>query len=194
MNNKPRLSPAIICIILAGISRQFLGLEETGPIALFFALVIASGSFAINWLVRETIARWGEWKKANNTEYQTITADTQRLTAAGKLTTEQISALNNASVRHILVPGAKDARSKRYIELLDRRIDEEFVYTFFAAGVGDYLPPIRTWGDGSRERLDADALTGYFIEQHYAEPAKGPKPARWVNRPGAIVKIEVDET
>jgi hypothetical protein len=56
-----------------------------------------------------------------------------------------------------------------------------FITKFWELSDDEYLVPIRTWGDGTRERRWAEEITRYLISFGLASPAAGNLPAKWVS-------------
>jgi hypothetical protein len=50
-----------------------------------------------------------------------------------------------------------------------------------------WLPPVRTWADGSFERSHAEELTAHFIMVGLAAKPVGHYPAGWIDFPAALL-------
>lgn len=79
--------------------------------------------------------------------------------------------------------------------------NHEVPYEFFRTFVlgtrqekGRYwLPPIRTWGEGSIERTHAEELTAHFITVGLARAPVGHYPAEWIDFRAALLWTGLDE-
>lgn len=64
-------------------------------------------------------------------------------------------------------------------------IPVDFFREFVDRSIGDFTPPVRTWGEGTRERDHAQALVALLMSYGWVSPAAGNNPARWTNRQAA---------
>lgn len=64
-------------------------------------------------------------------------------------------------------------------------IPVKFIRIFIDRSTDGYTPPIRIWGEGTRERDHAQALVALFTSYGWVSPAVGNNSARWLNREAA---------
>jgi hypothetical protein len=96
------------------------------------------------------------------------------------MTAEQLEAYGRQRVEIETVPGS--GTSPQYTLVMPYcRVPWDFVETFLRQGDGTYLPPIRHWGEGSKPREYAEALSRYFVEGGYAAGAEGNHSAYWIS-------------
>lgn len=62
----------------------------------------------------------------------------------------------------------------------------DFIHLYISNGDDSYLPPVRLWAEGSRQREWAQLLTHHFCLMGFAEEAKGSRSARWIEKERAL--------
>lgn len=69
-------------------------------------------------------------------------------------------------------------------------IPVNFIRDFVDQSTDGYTPPIRIWGEGTRERTNATALVALFTSYGWVSPAVGNNSAKWINREAAEALLE----
>jgi hypothetical protein len=59
------------------------------------------------------------------------------------------------------------------------RVPYDFLDLFFNSGTDTHLCPVRRFGEGTKHREYAQALTDYFVGEQYATLGDGNQPAAW---------------
>ena len=147
----------------------------------------------LDYLTYTTARRWNDFADIKNGSYSKILElEVFKLRALAALNSDQIAALGHYLATIETIPGI-GMIPIQYLIVGDRKIDFEFVDEFLLAGNKEHLAPCRRWSEGSNKRLDADALTAFFVANQFAAPAVGNTSARWLDRAGGLSAIGLEE-
>jgi hypothetical protein len=183
----PRLSTPVYLTLLALLCLILAWTQDRWADWLRFFLGCAGMLFLI-------VAIFSLWEtftfRANErlVEYQramAITENVAMLQALGKLNPEQLKAIDRYIPTVDLVAG--DIGPLYILRLpMNQECPMTFVRDFLRSGDDDYLQPIRSYAEGSRQREYAQNLTSWMHFQGWCDEAAGNRPARWTNKARAL--------
>lgn len=75
------------------------------------------------------------------------------------------------------------------LNLGDRILKYKHVDAFMAQCSPVWLCPIGTFSDDTIMRDAAEVMTNFFINENYAEEARGRRPAKWIDYEGACARV-----
>ena len=147
----------------------------------------------LDYLTYTVARRWADFASIHNAAYLDVLREENiKLSWLAKLDSDQVVALGRYTASIETIPGT-GMIPLQFLIVGDRKITFEFVDEFLMMGGKDYLAAVRRWSEGSNKRLDADALTNYFVRNKYAVPPNGNTPARWIDRPAGLQSIGMEE-
>jgi hypothetical protein len=185
----PKLSTPILLGLLAILCLALAWKQEEWPEWLRLCLV-AAGMFLLFWTLVTTLNTIHFASNKRYDEYQRSAAITERVAVLEKLrqlSPEQLKALD----RYVPVIGiiAGDEGPAYMLHLPTQNVPMTFVRELLGLSDEEYMAPIRTYGEGTKEREWAQGFTGYAIFNGWATPASGPYSARWINRERCLKAI-----
>lgn len=193
MRGVPRVIHAVVYGALAIIC---YGVAQAIPYTWLIGLLL---SLAILFVFTGLYCLIVHWQYVSNDNYirrvnaESDTPEVRMIRALSTLTDAQIAAYrDNLPVMHMM---AASPEMLTYIDLSGERINGSFVREFLLDSVYG-LPAVRSYSDGSRERRWAQVLTGYIVNQGWADHAIGPYSAQWVDggRERALKYFDVADT
>jgi hypothetical protein len=179
MFNKPRITHAILAAVIA--VALFVAKDHLPPgfdIASYLCAIVfllAALLLGVNWAASNGVDNY-----VRVIDAKSYTERVRVLEVLAKLNEGQLDALMNS----IHLSPALEGIEPRYIEVNGERVPWLFAYN--VSRFEDYLPPLRDYGEGSKERKWLQALTDQWSIMGYVKPAAGPYSARFTNRSAAL--------
>lgn len=143
---------------------------------------VAAVLAALSWISNVAVMRYEHWREAQTRTERVIVLET-----ISRMTPEQaaLAQVGGATVEVL----AGEPAPIYTLRTPGGNVPYQFIERFIDAGGDDYLAPVRTWADGTRERAWAVALTNFFVLWGDAEQATGNKPAAWIDKKRALQRI-----
>ena len=187
----PRLATPIICALISTLALSLAWKESGWPdwvrIVLVgiggFMLLLAAVTL-INWIVSNFNERL--------LEYHTAMAHTERtamLDTISHMSAEQVSILNQYVPVVEILAGLPGPVYRLVTPTCT--VPQTFIDEFLIRSTDEYLAPIRSWSDGTKEREWAEMITQLWIVMGFARQAAGPHPAAWVQKRDALRSIGI---
>lgn len=180
----PSLSRAISLSLIAAAS--FIIASDYGPkLPLWVKFILVAVGFvttagalieSINWITYVAIQRGQELR-----HMWTISEVTEVLRLMSGLSDEaQVELAFHFDSLGVQYRGlAHDTGPLFHFHVNGHWVDTAFILEFLTRSDERYLVPVRSWSEGTHERMWAEALTSWFIRRQYAYPAAGNHSAAW---------------
>lgn len=184
MIDQPKMGVWIAFAIFASITGWLAMFMFQSPVSLLPGLTSAIMTIAalVNCL------DWMLWKVTQRVralyEARSMTEQVQVIRAMAVLNSEQIRLLESSTPVIGVLAGAPSP--VRFLRIGGIELTFQFIEEFLRLGDDAYLCPVSTWSEGSKHREHAQVLTNYMLTMGFADNAKGNRPARWINKPGAL--------
>ena len=182
------LSAAGLCAFGAGICFILVRFKGELPWAwmqsdIFQALLVLSGvvlafiaaASGLTWLEKHA----SDWVRDIRFAWLAGSEKVAIVNAFGKLTPAQTEAVRMYATQIDVLTGEPGPVYKLITGTV--KVPMVFVKKFLSSGDGLYLPPVRNYPDGTRERAWAEAVTAHLIFLAFAERAIGNLPAHWMD-------------
>jgi hypothetical protein len=145
-----------------------------------------AGFSLLDWAAVRWISHWRMVREA-----ESMTPELRNLQVIERMRPEAIQLVLAMMPVVNVLPGANGPSFSLVVG--GGSIPYEFIDKFLRMGDGDWLCPIRQFGEGSREREWAQLLTNWMVLMGYAEGPRGMRPARWMDRVGGMTAIGIHE-
>jgi hypothetical protein len=149
----------------------------TGLLA--FVFLITSAVCGIDWFLWKVSRRVDQYHQS-----RAVTEKVKIFEQLKQMTPEQIRFLENNSSVVSIIPGTPEPL--KMLRLGEVEIPSTFVEQFVRLSDETYLCPVGSWNEGTRHREYAQLLTNRLILCGLAEHAAGNRPAKWVDKQGAM--------
>lgn len=144
---------------------------------------------AFNLIAYDAGRRMAEINRA-----RALTERVRLVETVSRMTPEQLAFIGRATPATLeyMIGFAGDEVEVLPMELRTQwgNIPVDFLRAFVDGSTNGYTPPIRTWGEGTRERDHAIATVALFTSYGWLSPAVGNNSARWINQPAAEALLE----
>jgi hypothetical protein len=198
----PKLGTPIILGVIGSFCLYLAWVEiwprEAGMfLAVLRALLVIAGLWmigaafiaGINLVAYDTGRRMSEIYRA-----RALTERVRLVETVSRMTPEQLAFIGKAqkSTLEFVIGWQGDTFDVMPMELRTQwgNIPVDFIRQFVDQSVDGYTPPIRTWGEGTRERGFAEALVALFTSYGWINPAMGNRSAEWLNYEAAQEMLE----
>lgn len=158
------------------------GLAEIGAALLLFAALLA----LVNWLSYQVGQRIKE-----QIEARSYTERVRVLQEVGRLSVEQVRLLElNTPVISVL---AGEPEPCYYLRVGGGEVPFQFISRFLELSDRQYLCPVSTWAEGTKNREWAVLLTSHLVLMGFAAPGRGNRPATWNDQARALRWMGITE-
>lgn len=151
-----------------------------------FGMALIAG---INLIAYDAGRRWAEINRARATSERVRLVET-----VSRMTPEQLAFIGKAkaSTLEFMIGFQGDEFDVMPMELRTEwgNVPVDFIRQFVDNSIDGYTPPIRTWGEGTRERGFAETLVTLFTSYGWLSPAMGNRSAEWTNYNAAVALLE----
>lgn len=154
-----------------------------GPLFQALAIVLALGAMwaGVDLALFTAARRQADFLAARSAAEQgRIQAYREYAREIRQMSSEQLEAYGRQRVGIETVPGI--GTDPLYTLVMpDARVPWDFVEVFVGQADEQHLPALRRWGEGSKHRGYAEALTTHFVSNRFAVANNSNEPAKWVN-------------
>jgi hypothetical protein len=151
-----------------------------------FVFLITSAVCGLDWFLWKVSRRVDQYHQS-----RAVTEKVKIFEQLKQMTPEQIRFLENNSSIVSVIPGTPEPL--RMLRLGEVEIPSTFVEQFVRLSNDVDLCPVSSWNEGTRHREYAQLLTNRLILCGFADHAAGPRPARWLDKQGAMKWMGVSE-
>lgn len=163
--------------------------------AMMFVLLGGAGWSGLTLTVPAVIGWRRQWVGLTQVQETARVQAEQRLAETLRyMSEEQLNAFGRHRVGIEVVPGTGGPIYTLIFPFA--RVPFDFVETFMSHGTATHLAAVRRWGEGSKGREYAEALTKYFIDDGFAGYEPGNQAAYWLSeraRHAGLISIGYEE-
>lgn len=191
MTKTPKTITPVIYAIAAAVLLSIANRPGV-EVALYLVLNAAGAAFAVAGLVEFVyLVAWRRVEiAAEKKRIDCTTPESTILTLVRSLSVSQIQMLMN-NMPAVLIAGGMPAPTQ-FLKTPGGEVPWVAIREFFRRSPARAIVPIRTYSDGSNDRLYTQWLTDLFVYHGFARVARGNQAAEWISRPRAAQFIGLD--